>query len=91
MMSRVAFVAREVDRAVDVNRQIGIHLDQASIVALIPVVAAPRLVGDVFDGEAFVRRKRHVLQGSLAGTPRSRSEIPSSFSRGITNGRRQAS
>ena len=65
VMSRVAFVAREVDRAVDVNRQIGIHLDQASIVALIPVVAAPRLVGDVFDGEAFVRRKRHVLQGSL--------------------------
>ena len=56
-MTRIAFVARQVDRAIDVDRQIGVDLDQALEVALIPVVAAPRLVGDVLDREALLHRQ----------------------------------
>ncbi len=55
VMAGVPLVARQVDGAIDVNRQIGVDLDQAAIVALIPVVATPRLVRHVLDGEALVR------------------------------------
>src|SRR4029079_12769778 len=50
----------------DVNRQVGIYLDQAVVIALIPVVATPRLVGDVFDLEAFSWRQRDVLLRAAA-------------------------
>ena len=53
-MARIAFVTRQIDRAIDVDRQIGVDLNQAAVIALIPVVAAPRFVCDVFDGECFV-------------------------------------
>src|SRR4029434_265543 len=66
VMTRVAFVARQVDRPVDVDRQIGVDLDQTAVVALIPVVAAPALTCDVFDGEAFTRWKRDALQRAAA-------------------------
>src|SRR5206468_3630801 len=36
--------------------------------ALVPVVAAPRFVGDVFDGERLVRRQREVLQRPRAAS-----------------------
>ena len=49
VVAGIAFVTREVDGAVDVDRQVGIDLDQAPVVALVPVVAAPALAGDVFD------------------------------------------
>jgi hypothetical protein len=55
VMAGIAFVAGEVDRAIDVDRQVGVDLDQAAEVALVPVVAAPRLVGDVLDGEGTSR------------------------------------
>ena len=66
VMARVALVAGEIDRAIDVDRQIGIDLDQAAEVALVPVVAAPRLVGDVLDGEVLAGRQRDVRQRALA-------------------------
>jgi hypothetical protein len=53
VVAGIAFVAGEIHGAIDVNGQIGIDLDQAPEVALIPVVAAPGLVGDVLDREAF--------------------------------------
>ena len=65
-MAGIALVAGEVDRAVDVDRQVGVDLDQAAEPALIPVVAAPRLVGHVLDGELFVGRQLHVRERSLA-------------------------
>ena len=65
-MARIAFVAGEVDRAIDVDRQVGVDLDQAAEVALVPVVAAPRLVGDVLDGEVLVRRQLDVRARALA-------------------------
>ena len=68
-MARIAFVAREIDRAVDVNRQIGVDLDQAPKVALIPVVAAPRLAGHVLDGEPLVRRQIDMAHRALTAAP----------------------
>src|SRR4030095_14450585 len=65
-MTRVTFVARQVDRPIDVDRQVGVDLDQTAVVALIPVVAAPALACDVFDGEAFTGWKRDVLQRAAA-------------------------
>ena len=66
MVPGVALVARQVDGAIDIDRQIGVDLNQAAIVALIPVVAAPGLVGDVLDREALVRRQRDVLERTIA-------------------------
>jgi hypothetical protein len=59
-------VAREVDRAVDVDRQIGVDLDQAAEITLVPVIATPRLVGDVLDREPLVGRERDVLHRAVA-------------------------
>ena len=73
-MSRITFVAGEIDGAIDVDRQIGIDLDEAAIVALKPVVAAPRLVRHVFDRERFVRRQRDVLQRARAAAVDGRFE-----------------
>ena len=66
VMPRISFVAREVDRAVDINRQIGVDLNQAAEVALVPVVPAPRLVGDVLDREPLVGGQRDVLHRAVA-------------------------
>ena len=54
MMSGIAFVRRQVDGAIDIDGQIGVDLDDASVPALVPVVTAPRLVSDVFDGKALI-------------------------------------
>src|SRR5712671_3628403 len=53
VVAGIALVAREIDGAVDIDRQIRVDLDQAAVVALIPVVAAPRLVRDVLDREGL--------------------------------------
>src|SRR5688500_10276636 len=56
-MTRIAFVRGEIDRTIDKDRQVRVDLDQAPQVALIPVVAAPRLVRDVFEREALTLRQ----------------------------------
>src|SRR5437762_14068134 len=61
-MSRIAFMAGKIDRALDVDRQVGVHLDDAAIISLVPVVAAPALLRHVLDGEALARWKLDVLQ-----------------------------
>src|SRR6185369_2156168 len=66
VMTGVAFVAGQVDRSIDVDRQVGVDLDQTAVVPLIPVVAAPALAGDVLDREAFTRWQRDVLQRPAA-------------------------
>ena len=66
MVTGIALVAREIDRAVDVDRQVRVDLDQAPVVALIPVVAAPALAGDVLDAETLAGRQRDVLQRAAA-------------------------
>ena len=52
-MAGIALVACEVEDAIEMDRQVGIHLDQAPVTALVPVVAAPRLVLHVFDREGL--------------------------------------
>ena len=52
----------EIDRPINVDRQISIHLNYAMEVAFVPIVTAPRLIGHVLDGETLVRRKRNVRQ-----------------------------
>jgi hypothetical protein len=59
-------VARQINRAVDVDRQVGVDLNQAAVVALIPVVAAPRFLRHVLDGECFVGRETHVRERPAA-------------------------
>ena len=61
-MTGITFVRREIDRAIDVDRQISIHLNHAVEIAFVPIVTAPRLIGHVLDGETLVRRKRNVRQ-----------------------------
>src|SRR5688572_24503075 len=65
-MAGIAFVAREIDCPVDVNRQVGVDLNEAAVAALVVVVTAPRLVRDVFDGEALAFRQPNVLQSTAA-------------------------
>src|SRR5580765_8829788 len=64
-MSRVALVTGQVDGPIDVNREVGVDLDQAAKPSLIPVVAAPRLVRDVLDREFLVGWQLDVLKRSF--------------------------
>ena len=59
MVPGIALVVGKVDRPVDEDRQVGVHLDHAAVVA-VPVVAAPRLAGHVLDREALRRGQLHV-------------------------------
>ncbi len=61
-MTGITFVRREIDRAIDEDGQISIHLNHAVEIAFVPIVTAPRLIGHVLDGETLVRRKRNVRQ-----------------------------
>ncbi len=54
VMARVALMAAEIDGPADVNRQVRVDLDQTLRIALVPVVAGPGLVGDVFEAERLV-------------------------------------
>jgi hypothetical protein len=56
-MARVPFVCAQVDGAIDEDRQLHVHLDQALRVALVPVVAAPRPVRHQLEHEALTRRQ----------------------------------
>ncbi|MCX5753718.1 MAG: hypothetical protein NTW97_08765 [Candidatus Krumholzibacteria bacterium] len=49
------------------RRKIRVDLDHAAVRALVPVVRAPRLAGNVFDGERFVLGKSDVLLCPLSG------------------------
>ena len=62
MVARVALVAAEIDGPVDEDRELRIYLDQAVGVALVPVVAGPRLIRDVLDREGFVGRQLYVFE-----------------------------
>src|SRR5688572_19079322 len=68
-MSGVTLVTRQVDRTIDIDRQIDIHLNQAAVISLIPVVTAPRLSSDVLDLERFPLRQRRMFHGPLAASP----------------------
>src|SRR5882757_10342057 len=61
-MTGITFVRREIDRPIDEDRQISIHLNHAMEITFVPIVAAPRLIGHVLDSETLVRRKRNVRQ-----------------------------
>ena len=61
-MTGITFVRREIDRAIDEDGQIGIHLNHAMEIAFVPIVTAPRLIAHVLDAETLVRRKRNVRQ-----------------------------
>lgn len=50
-------MAGEVDGAVDRDREVGVDLDEALVVSLVPVVGAPGLAGDVLDREALAGRQ----------------------------------
>jgi hypothetical protein len=53
MMAGITFVRGEIDGAINVHRQIGVHLDDAAIISLVAIVTAPRRVRDVFNREIF--------------------------------------
>src|SRR5438874_526360 len=59
-MAGIAFVAGEAQGSLDQDRKIGVDLDEAMGVALIPVVSSPDLVGDVLQREALVGWELHV-------------------------------
>ena len=84
----VALMAREVHGPVDVDRQIGVYLDDAAESALVPVVAAPRLVGDVLHRETLVGRERDVLLRAFAagGDCRFETRDPACLSESRTPG-----
>ncbi len=62
VVAGIPLVAREIDGAVDVDRQVRVDLDQAAIAALVPVVTAPWLVLHVFHGKGLAVRQAHVCQ-----------------------------
>src|SRR6266705_589461 len=55
-------IRREIDRAIDVDRQIGVHLNHTVKISLVPIVTAPRFIGHVLNDETLVRRKFNVRQ-----------------------------
>src|SRR4029077_17170383 len=61
-MTGITFVRREIDRTIDEDGQISIHLNHAMEIAFVPIVTAPRLISHVLDGETLVRRKRNARQ-----------------------------
>ena len=65
-MARVSFVTTQIYGALDVGRQIRIDLNQAEVIALIPVVAAPRLVIDELDFEVLAFRQGKTRQRPCA-------------------------
>jgi hypothetical protein len=64
--ARDSLVAREVDRAIDVDRQIGVHLDQAAVRCPDTSCSRSTACPYVLDGEGLVRGKLHVRQRPLA-------------------------
>src|ERR1043166_5141240 len=56
-MARITLMRREIDSAIDVAGQIGVHLNDAVEIALVPIVTAPWFIGHVFHREILVRRK----------------------------------
>src|SRR5690606_27007732 len=56
MVTRVPFLTPEVDRATDVNAQVRVALDAALRTPLVPAVARPRLVIDIFEAERLLLR-----------------------------------
>ena len=57
---------RQINRAIDIDRQIGIHLNDAVIIPLVPIIAAPRFIGDVFNAEIFIGRQFDVGERAFA-------------------------
>ena len=64
VVAGIALVTAQIDGPVDVDGQIRVHLDQAEGLALVPVVARPRLVVDELQGEGLVGRQGHVALGA---------------------------
>ena len=52
-MPGIPLVARKVDGAVNENRQVSVHLDDAEAIPFIPIIAAPRFIVHVLDRKAF--------------------------------------
>ena len=65
-MAGIAFVRGQIDGAIDINRQIGVYLDDTAIISLVPIVTAPRFIGHVFDAEIFVRGQLDMRQRAFA-------------------------
>ena len=60
-MARVALVTAQIDSAGDINRPLGINLDQAISLALIPVITAPGFVGYKLQRKILLRRQADAL------------------------------
>jgi hypothetical protein len=71
-MPRIAFVAAELDRAVDDDGKVGVDLDQTLIAALIPIVGARALARHKLHLDVLVGRQLYMRQGAPAATRRSR-------------------
>ena len=69
-------MTRKVQRPVEEDRQVGVDLDDAAVVALIPVVAAPRLVVHVLQRERLAVGQCDVRMGAFAAGGDRRTEHP---------------
>src|SRR5436189_2430522 len=61
-MAGITLVRCKIDRAIDEDGEISVHLNYAVEISFVPIVTAPRLIGHVLNGETLVRRKRNVRQ-----------------------------
>ena len=66
VMAGITFMRSKVNRAIDIDRQIGIDLDNTAKISLVPIVAAPRFIGDVFDTEIFLGRQLDMRERAFA-------------------------
>jgi hypothetical protein len=79
VVAGIAFVAAEIDGAADADRQVGVDLDEAGVIALIIIVAGPALAGDELQvkrspaGAGCARRCGAALGDGGANTGSSRS------------------
>ena len=65
-MAGIAFVAAELDRAVDEDGQVDVDLDPTLIAALIPIVGAPALACHKLNLEVLVGRQLYMRERAPA-------------------------
>ena len=66
MMAGITFMAAYVNSTVNKYIDVGIDLDEALIIAFVPIVSIPGFVGDKFQFEIFIFRKFVMLECTFA-------------------------
>src|SRR5215203_3238568 len=66
MMTRITFVACEINCSINQDRKIKVDLYYTLIVSFIPVIATPRFIVHIFKHKRFIGRQLVTSSGSLA-------------------------